>query len=267
MKNKRKRENSPLHKQPQKQSQKRGNCLITLTHKEEVLLILKAFLVICILDYFFYRELWVLLPLGFVGVGYYRMEKDFLLFQKRGEAREQFKELMLLVSTGQKAGYSAENAFLSSYGDMKNLYGAGSAVCRMLKILQTGRENHIDFSLLWHQIGEQMQIAEIQEFASVYEIAGKSSGNMAAVMEKTAGTIIKKLETEKEIEVLLCARKLEQRIMNAMPFLIIFYIDITSPGYFNSLYHCLGGSIVMTVCLAIYAGAYILSQKMIPTTI
>lgn len=248
-------------------SSKEESCLITLIFKEKFLLLMKAFLVVCIINYFFYRELWVLFPLGLIGAGYYRIEKELLLSQKRGEAREQFKELMLLVSTGQKAGYSAENAFLSSYHDMKNLYGSESPVCKMLKILQTGRENNIDFSVLWHQIGKQTQITEIQEFASVYEISGKSSGNMAAVMEKTAGIIIRRLEAEKEIEVLLCARKLEQKIMNVMPFLIIFYINITSPGYFDGLYHCLGGRFIMTVCLAIYTGAYVLSQKMVPTKI
>lgn len=248
-------------------SEEEKDGLITLTFKENMLLFMKAFLVVCIVDYFFYRELKMLLPLFFIGAGYYQTEKEFLLLQKRGEAREQFKELMLLVSTGQKAGYSAENAFLSGYRDMRNLYGSKSFVCKILKILQTGRENSIDFSVLWYQIGDQTQITEIQEFASVYEISGKRSGNMAAIMEKTAGIIIKKSETEKEIEVLLCARKLEQKIMNAMPFLIIFYINITSPGYFDRLYHCVAGKLIMTLCLTIYVAAYVLSQKMIPTKI
>ncbi|MCM1127214.1 MAG: hypothetical protein NC429_12175 [Lachnospiraceae bacterium] len=246
---------------------KQEEALISLTAGEKIFLLLKSVLVIGIIDYFFYREWMALLPLSLVGAGYYRMEKEALLFQKKGEAREQFKELMLLVSTGQKAGYSAENAFLSGYHDMKNLYGTESAVCKMLKILQTGRENNIDFSALWNQIGEQTQIAEIQEFASVYEISGKSSGNMAEVMEKTADIIIRKSETEKEIEVLLSARKLEQKIMNAMPFLIVLYINITSPGYFDGLYHCAGGAVIMTVCLLLYAGAYLLSQKMIPRAV
>ncbi|MDE7250655.1 MAG: hypothetical protein K2N82_12420, partial [Lachnospiraceae bacterium] len=165
--------------------QEQESSLIPFSFKEKIFLFLKSILVICIIDYFFYRELWALLPLCLIGIGYYRMEKELLLFRKRGEAREQFKELLLLVSTGQKAGYSAENAFLSSYYDMKNLYGSGSAVCRMLKILQTGRENNIEFSILWRQIGNQTQIEEIQEFASVYEISGKGSGNVAAAMEKT----------------------------------------------------------------------------------
>lgn len=241
--------------------------LISMTFREKGMLAIKSVIVMGIINYFFYRELWAFIPLCLVGITYYRMEKENLLVKKRGEAKEQFKELMLLVSTGQKAGYSAENAFLSSYQDMKNLYGAESTVCKMLKILKTGRENNIEFSVLWHQMGHQAGIAEIQEFASVYEISGKSSGNMASVMEKTADIIVRKLETEKEIEVLLSARKLEQKIMNTMPFLIMLYIGITSPGYFDGLYHRLGGILIMTLCLAVYTGAYLMSQKMIPTEI
>lgn len=234
---------------------------LTISGTENVLLLGKSVAMMCVVNYFFYRSVWAMLPISFIGVMYYRMEKEALLLKKKDETREQFKELMLLVSTGQKAGYSAENAFLSSYKDMQHLYGEDSNICKMLRILKTGRENNVDFSALWHQMGSQSDIPEIQEFASVYEIASKSSGNMAVVMEKTAGIIVRKLETEKEIEVLLSARKLEQKIMNSMPFLIMLYINITSPGYFDKLYHSFAGAAVMTLCLTIYLGAYVLSRK------
>ena len=216
---------------------------------------------VSILNYFFYQSLWAMFPLGLVGVMYYRAEIKELILKKKDMAKEQFKELLMLVSTGQKAGYSAENAFLSSYPDMKLLYGEDSSICKMLRILKIGRENNVDFSTLWRQMGDWTDIPEIQEFAAVYEISGKYSGNMAGVMEKTAGIIVKKMETEKEIEVLLSARKLEQKIMNAMPFLIMLYVNLTSPGYFDKLYHSLAGTAVMTLCLGVYLGAYILSRK------
>lgn len=234
---------------------------LTLTAKEKRYLLGKSILIIFILNYFFYRSIWAFIPLSGVGFAYFRMEKKMLRQKKKEAAREQFKELLLLVSTGQKAGYSAENAFLSSYQDMKALFGEDSSVCHMICILKSGRENNVSFSGLWKQIGSQFEMREIIEFAQVYEISQKSSGNMAAVMEKTAGIIARKMETEKEIEVLLGARKYEQKIMNFMPFLIMLYISITSPGYFDKLYHSFIGVAVMTLCLAIYLGAYILSRK------
>ena len=232
---------------------------MAVRRSEKAIIFLKCVAAVSILNYFFYRSLWAMFPLGLVGVMYYRAEIKELILKKKDMAKEQFKELLMLVSTGQKAGYSAENAFLSSYPDMKLLYGEDSSICKMLRILKTGRENNVDFSTLWRQMGDWTDIPEIQEFAAVYEISGKYSGNMAGVMEKTAGIIVKKMETE--IEVLLSARKLEQKIMNAMPFLIMLYVNLTSPGYFDKLYHSLAGTAVMTLCLGVYLGAYILSRK------
>ncbi len=235
--------------------------LLAVTSIETALLLGKSVFVVVMLDYFFYQSLLALLPLSLVGIIYFRIEKQELIRKKRTQAREQFKELMLLVATGQKAGYSAENAFLSSYRDLKNLFGGDSSICKMLRVLKVGRENNIDFATLWKQIGTHINIQEIQEFAEIYEISYRSSGNMAEVMEKTAGIIVQKMETEKEIEVLLSARKMEQKIMNTMPFFIIFYISITSRGYFRGLYHTILGVIVMTLCMFLYFGAYALSYK------
>ena len=157
-----------------------------LSASEKRYLLGKTLIVTLTLDYFFYKSFWALLPLCGIGIGYYLMEKRILFQKKKDAAREEFKELMLVTATGQKAGYSAENAFLSSYQDMKGLYGEDSSVCRMLCFLKSGRENNTSFSVLWKQMGNMIDLEEIIEFAQVYEISQKSSGNMAAIMEKTA---------------------------------------------------------------------------------
>ena len=237
--------------------------LLSFSSVEQRMLLMKSLLVVLILDYFFYQSAWALIPLSGIGFLYYQTEKKALLRKKKELAREQFKELMLLVSTGQKAGFSAENAFIASYQDMKALYGKDSSICRMICELKTGRENNISFSRLWKQIGKRIEITEIREFAQVYEIARESSGNMASVMEKTADIIIRRIETEKEITVLLSARRLEQKIMNVMPFFIMLYISFTTPDYFKGLYHSVQGILVMSFCLLVYLGAYRLSIQII----
>lgn len=241
----------------------RGNKLLPVTTRETVFLLAKSIGVMLVLNYLFYRSLWAVIPLAVIGYFYYQLETKHLLAQKREVAREQFKEMLLLTATGQKAGYSVENAFLSGYKDMVSLYGKNSSICRMLCILQYGKENNVEFSSIWKQIGEEIEIEEIQEFAQIYEISHKSSGNMAAIMEKTANIIIQKIEVEKEIRVLLSAKRLEQKIMNSMPFLIMLYISFTSPGYFDHMYHNFFGVLIMSICLFIYLMAYMLSIKII----
>ena len=51
--------------------------------------------------------------------------------------------------------------------------------------------------------------------------------------------------------------------MEIMPFGISLYIAAAYPGYFGTLYHNGMGIIVMPLCLAVYAGAYLLGEKIL----
>lgn len=86
---------------------------------------------------------------------------------------------------------------------------------------------------------------------------------MTDILMRTSKVIGKKMEIDKEIQVLISAKQMEQRIMNIVPFVIILYISITSPGFFDVLYHNLMGVTVMTICLAVYFAAYELSSKIV----
>lgn len=237
--------------------------LLSISNKEKHFLYIKSIFVTLALDYFFYRSFLAVLPLSYIGFQYFRLEEILLEEKKREEAREQFKEMLLLVSKGQKAGYSADNAFLSCFPEMQELYGPESSICKMLQMIRTAKDNRKSLPETWQRIGNMIQISEMQEFAGIYEIAQKKSGNVAGAMEKTAEIIACKMETEKEIAVLLSAKRLEQKIMNLMPFFIVLYMVVTSPGYFDGLYHTPAGVLIMTVCLGIYLAAYRASLKIV----
>ena len=70
-----------------------------------------------------------------------------------------------------------------------------------------------------------------------------------------------------EISIMLGNRRLEQRIMDVTPFMIIFYIGMTSPGFFDVLYHNPEGIAFMTLCLGAYLCALALSEKILSVTL
>ena len=59
---------------------------------------------------------------------------------------------------------------------------------------------------------------------------------------------------------LLGGKKMELTIMKIMPFGILLYIDMGNPGYFDTLYHNVVGISVITGCLLLYLGAYLLGE-------
>lgn len=232
-----------------------------LSRKETVGLFVKSLCVMILLNYCFYHRSVTIPFLIPVGVGFYRMEKKALIQKKREETRQQFKEMLLLVTAGQKAGYSVENAFLKSYGDLAGLFGENSSICRMLCRFQSGLANHISAGELWMMLGKMTGVEEIKEFAGVFQIAKESGGNMTIMMERTAETIEAVAETKREIETLLSAARLEQKLMNGMPVFLILYVCIISPGYFDKLYHSTEGTVIMTVALLFYIAVFWLGTK------
>lgn len=235
---------------------------LSISAKEKVFMALKSIGITILINYCFYRLWMAFFPLLIIGFKYYQKQKRELIHKKQEELRQQFKELLYLTVAGQKAGYSVENAFLKSYEDMASLYGEDSGICKILIYLQTGLQNHIPAPDLWKSLGETCGIVEIKEFSEVFAIAKESGGNMTTVMERTAEAIGSKAETQKEIETLLSAGRLEQKIMNIMPFLLILYMNVTSPGYFNGLYHSIQGMAIMTICLLVYLFAYLWGMKL-----
>ena len=116
-------------------------------------------------------------------------------------------------------------------------------------------------------LAERAGTEEIREFAEIFRIAKRGGGNMTEILSRTAALIEERLDVENEISIMLGNRRLEQRIMDVTPFMIIFYIGITSPGFFDVLYHNPEGIAFMTLCLGAYLCALALSEKILAVTL
>lgn len=234
-----------------------------LSGKERCLYLAEGMLLIGILAYFFYhsfRAFLLLTPSIFL---FLKRKKKDLAEKRRKELCIQFKDAVLSVSANQKAGASVENAFRDAYRDMAMLYGEESPICGELYAIDKGLKNNAVLEKLLYDFGCRSHIQDIMQFAEVFLIAKRNGGNMTEILSETANTIEQKSIVDNEIDVLLSARKLEQKIMNVVPFFIIFYINLTSRGFFDVLYHNPVGILIMTVCLAVYLAAYKISEKIV----
>ena len=234
-----------------------------LQAKERVWYTVQGVFLVAMIGYFFYRSWFACIGLMPVLYLFLREKKKEFAKKQRQELSMQFKDLILTVSANQKAGYSIENAFRESYKDMAMLYGEEGIICTELKHIMVGLDNNIVLEQLLYNLGMRSGLPDIVQFADVFIIAKRSGGNMTDILAKTAAVIEQKTETDKEIQLMISAKKMEQKIMNIVPFLIILYVGSTSKGFFDVLYHNLIGIIVMTVCLGFYLAAYLLSRRIV----
>ena len=230
---------------------KRGELLISC--------ILSAALVF-FLSYFFYRSLLAIPAISPIGILFFaaickkKQEKD------KEELAAQFRECILAVSTSLQAGYSAENSFVECIKDMRLMYGEESLICLELDQIRRGLNINISLEELLQDFAGRSGCEEIGEFAQIFSQAKRSGGNMAEIIKTSATLIGRQIELRQELRSLLAGKRMELNIMKVMPFGISLYISVSTPGFFDPLYHNVLGVAIMTGCLAVYLTAYVVGE-------
>ena len=194
-------------------------------------------------------------------IPYYRRRSREKRQRAQKELAGQFREALAAIITALKAGYSAENAFSECRKEMAFQFGEKAMITLEMRKIEKGLENRISLEKLLHEFASRWQVEEISEFAEVFSIARKSGGNLPEIIGRTASIIQERMEIDTEIDLMLSSRKFEQKIMNAVPFFIIFYLSLTTNGFFDVLYHNPGGILFMSGCLAAYLAAVLISDR------
>lgn len=246
-----------------KKSLKVPESVSEMSRSELILGVIEGAVIIVLFGYFFYRSVlmtFIMIPmiyfyLIYKGSGLKEKRKHILLMQ--------FKELLNSVNGSVQAGYSVENAFLEADKDLRQLFGSNSAIVKEISIIKRGIDNNLDIIGLIEEFAIRSGIEEIESFAGILAVGRKSGGNLSANMESYVRVIEEKTGVMQEIDTMISARRFEQRIMNIIPFLIIFYVEMTNKGFFAVLYHNIFGNLVMTVTMAIYILSIYLSDRII----
>ena len=230
---------------------------------EKALTLLQSILVVLLLAFFFYRSALALLPLSGVGLLYFRMQRDKRKEKCKQELQDQFKECMLSVSAALRAGYAVENAFLESAGDMRMLYGTQSLIYQELELIRRGLVINITLEELLEDLAERSDCEDLRQFSQIFFIAKRSGGNLSEIIRSFTELMEHRVDARQEIRTILSGRRMEQLVMKCMPFGILLYIGVSYPGYFDALYHNWQGAMIMTGCLILYLGAYVLGERIL----
>lgn len=235
----------------------------SLQKKEIIVFGAEGLLIMSVISYVFYRSaiaLLFLLPLIFPFIDYKRKK---CISERKQKLTLQFREMMHSVIAGLQAGYSVEHAFEHSYDDLVLLYGKNELMPKEAENIKRGLRNNRNLEDLLADLAERSHVKDINDFSEVFRIAKRSGGNLPGILDDTAQTISNKIDVKRDIATIVAAKKMEQRIMDVVPVGIILYIDATSPGFFEPLYHNLTGEVLMTAMLAIYIAAFLIGEKIL----
>lgn len=220
--------------------------------KENLKIIGKGIGILAVISYFFYHSVWAFILFLPYLIFYFRKKKREQLEQQAEELRYQFKDGILAVSAALNAGYSVENAFREGRKDLALLYEKDEPIMKEFHRIIRGLDANERLEKLLFDFARRSGLEEVESFAEIFATAKGAGGDFSVIIRTTAERIATRMEVKREIKTMVAAKNFEQKIMSLVPFLIMFYINLTSPGFFNELYGNVLGVTVMTVCLGIY---------------
>lgn len=233
-----------------------------MTLKEFVLYVLLALAGLGVLSYIFYRSWIVFLILAPVALAFPRYRKKQLIEKQKQELLLQFKETLYVISASLTAGKSVEMAFRSALQDLKILYiDPETYILKELEIIIRKMELNGTIEEALTNLSKRAHLEDIRSFTDVFVTCKRRGGNLVEVIKNTSETIADKIRTREEIETLITEKKFEQKVLNAMPVVMIFILKSSSPEFMEPVYTTTMGRFGMTIAVVLFIAAYIASDR------
>lgn len=181
--------------------------------------------------------------------------------KKETEFQTQFLDSIQALSVALKTGYSVENAIAEAGKNMESQYTKESRIAKEYKRMTREIRMNQPAGTVMEAFSERVRQEDVEDFVSVFASAKKSGGDSIGIIRNAVDVITRKIDTEKEIDTILSAKKLEFKIMSVIPLFLILYMKLTFHSFFHVLYVCTAGRIVMSGCLILYLAAYFLGKR------
>ena len=159
------------------------------------------------------------------------------------------------------AGMSMENAWREAEKGIQAMHGEKSVLYPELKEINALIETNVSMEQVLLAFAYRSGVDDIISFTEVFAYGKRSGGNWRKIIEDTTLRMEERYETEKQIEVMISAKKMEQNIMNVIPLFMILFLQISSGDYMDILYGNPIGIICMSICLMGYGLSIYLAQK------
>ncbi|MDF2521721.1 MAG: Type secretion system domain [Clostridia bacterium] len=211
--------------------------------------------------YVFYRNLAMAALLTPISLYYPKIRRAQIIHKRKNELKLQFKDALQSLSSSLYAGRSFESALKGAVDDLLIQYEPDSYIVQELTIIIRKLEANGTVENAFLEFAVRAHIEEIQTFAEVLDICKRTGGNLIMAIKSSADIISDKIEVYSEIQSILASKKLEQRILSVMPIAMVLMLSVSAMDFMMPVFTQAVGRIVMTISMAMFAAAYLISEK------
>ena len=182
--------------------------------------------------------------------------------KKKKELRNQFRDMLYSFSASFSSGRHMAEAMEEAVESLKSIYSGGCMLSEKLEyMLRRIRDTGDSDICVWEEFAFQSGVSEIEEFTQVFRACRDTGGDLIKAADRAASVITDKINIENEIRTMAAQKKLEGKLITAMPVILIVFLGAVSPEYIMPLYETAAGRIIMTAVLAVMTAAYRMIER------
>lgn len=232
-----------------------------LSTREKVIAVLLLAIPAFVVGYIFYKSLILAALFSCVGFLFPRIRRRQFILIRKNKLYVQFKQALSCLSSSMTVGKSIETAFKEALEDLKILYpDSSSLIVIEFSIICRRIENGEPIEAALKNLADRSHLEDVISFSDVLLTCKRTGGNLVEVMKRTAAVIGEKLEIKQDISVMIAQKRFESRVLLVAPIAIVAVLAFTSPEYMQPMYAG-SGVLIMSVCLLLLGGCYLLTQK------
>ncbi|MBU5345077.1 type II secretion system F family protein [Paenibacillus lautus] len=214
------------------------------------------------IGYLFYHNLILSLLLGTAGLTIPKFWRRFMLERRRKTLNLHFKQALYSLSSSLSAGRSVENGFRDAVQDLLLLDPGGTSdLIFELKVIVSRMEYGEPIEVALQDFARRAGMEDMENFADVFSTCKRTGGDLVEVVRRTSSVIGEKLDIQQEISVMIAQKRFESKALLAAPFLLLLFMNLTSPDYMETMYSG-PGIMISTFALAALGGCFLWISKM-----
>lgn len=233
-----------------------------MTKQERLLYSLLGAFGVGLIGYIFYRSPGITILVMPLGLWFPRYMNGVLIARRKRQLMLQFKDMLYSLSSAVSSGSSIENAVELTLRDMQQQYGEdGVDIVQELELMVSKLHVNQNIEEIFADFGQRSGIEDISNFSNIFEISKRTGGNLVDIIRQTSNIITEKIDVKLEMDTLLSGKKMEQKVLTAVPILMVYILTETGGGFMDVLFTTIAGRITATIVLAIIAVGFFWSKK------
>jgi len=222
-----------------------------LSDKEKIIFYMGGYICIFIVVYLFYHSVLLSALFGLLIHFFSPYLKKQLAQKRMNMLNLQFKDLLYSLSASVASGRQMEEALIEAEENLSVLYDRQQPIMIELRHMRISIiENKESDKVLLKDFAMRSRSEDINNFVQVYITCRDMGGNLEKIIAHTTEILTDKINIDREIKALTSQKKMEGRIIAAMPLVMLLALNCVSYSYILPLYETVAGRLIMTGAMA-----------------